>query len=272
MAPLPPTIPTSFVPKQQVAQAPRRKKSGMNMFMLIAVVIFVTSLLGAGAIFGYQFYLQSARDSKQASLAEAQKAINLEAVEEFIRLKNRLSTAQSLLNQHVYLSAFLEVLEQRTLQSVTFNTLRVTVAEDRTAEIQMEGTARTFNALASQSSVFASEKRIRRAIFSNISGSDTGTVSFSFTATLDPRLITGQTATGVMPAATLPEQPTAPIPNPELPTGTEPAAATGTPSVAPSAPQAGPVTPPGQNIAPSSTVPGTAPSTPPAATGTPQTL
>lgn len=54
----------------------------------------------------------------------------------------------------------------------------------------MSGTARTFNALAAQSSVFAGEKRIKRAIFSDIRINDNKSVSFSLEADLDPKLLT----------------------------------------------------------------------------------
>lgn len=208
---LPPTIPTSFVPKQPVATSSRKQQSGTNIFFIIGGVIAIVSLLLAAAVFGYEIYLKNARDQKTLGLAEAQKAVNLDTVEGFIRLKNRLSTVESLLNQHVELSEFFDTLEARTLQTVRFSGLSVTVEADRSAEIQMEGVARTFNALAAQSSAIAAEKRIKRAIFSDISVNENGTVGFTLTATVDPRLITsGEVLPGisdtptVLPAATTP--------------------------------------------------------------------
>lgn len=49
--------------------------------------------------------------------------------------------------------------------------------------------ARSFNALAAASNAFATDGRIKDAIFSNISVNKDSTVSFSLSAMLDPKLI-----------------------------------------------------------------------------------
>ena len=196
------------------------------MFFIIGGIIAIISLLLAAAVFGYELYLKNARDQKSIGLAEAQKAVNIDTVEEFIRLKNRLNTVQTLLDQHIGLSEFFDTLEARTLQTVRFSGLTVAVEDDRSAEIQMEGVARSFNALAAQSSAIAAEKRIKRAIFSDISVNKNGTVGFTLTATLDARLITSG---DVLPG--IPETPTT-LPTPTAPSG---AAATSSPVSAPAA-------------------------------------
>lgn len=189
----------------------RRQKSGTNIFLIIAAVITGISMLAALGVFGYELYLKNARDQKSAELTEAQRAVNLDTVEGFIRLKNRLNTVEVLLNQHIALSEFFDTLESRTLQTVRFSDLSVEVNEDRSAEIQMEGVARSFNALAAQSSAIAAEKRIKRAIFSDIAVNENGTVGFTLTASVDSRLITsGEVLPGIpdtpSPAPTAPPQ------------------------------------------------------------------
>lgn len=198
---LPPTIPTSFVPKQPVTTHVRNQKSGQSVFFFIAAVVAGISALVAAGVFGYELYLKNARDTKFAELTQAQQAVDLDVVEEFIRLRNRLTEVDRMLDTHIQLSMFFKTLEEKTLQTVRFNSLSLSVAEDRSAEVTMEGVARSFNALAAQSSAIASEKRIKRAIFSDIAVNTNGTVSFSLTATLDPRLITSAEAFPGIPAA-----------------------------------------------------------------------
>ncbi|MBU2103669.1 hypothetical protein KKD81_02545 [Patescibacteria group bacterium] len=204
---IPPTIPTSFVPKQPVSTGMRRPNSGVNIFLIIAGVVVGIVVFGAAATFGYKLYLENVRDAKAAELQSAKDAINEDTIEGFIRLRNRLESASMLLNQHVYTSQFFDVLEERTLQSVRFSSLTLSTLEDRSAEIQMEGVARSFNALAAQSESFANEKRIKRAIFSSITVNTTGSVSFDLTAELDPKLILASEATPVqpLPESTLPK-------------------------------------------------------------------
>lgn len=201
----------------------RRQQSGSNIFLIIAAVIAGISILAAVGIFAYELYLKNARDQKSAALLEAQRAVDLDTVEGFIRLKNRLSTVEVLLNQHIALSEFFNTLESKTLQTVRFSGLTVEVNDDRSAEIQMEGVARTFNALAAQSSAIAAEKRIKRAIFSDISVNENGTVGFTLTASVDARLITsGEVLPGI------PDTPAAP--STAVPAQSVPASSTTSPA------------------------------------------
>jgi len=209
-----------------VNTAARRPKSGSNLFLLISLGIAGLSVLTAGATFGYKLYLENAHAAKAAELTAAEQAINMDTVEDFIRLRNRLVSAQTLLNQHVLVSQFFDVLESRTLETVRFSSLTLQVADDRSAEITMDGVARSFNALAAQSEALAAERHIKRAIFSGISVNTNGTVSFKLSAEIDPRLILASGAPAPVPQ----EEGTTPN---VLPVSAPPAAATTSPVVAP---------------------------------------
>ncbi|MBU0750454.1 hypothetical protein KKH15_02970 [Patescibacteria group bacterium] len=220
---LPPTIPTSFVPKQATAQKRRRFSGTSGMFYTIALIILGLSVTAAAATFGFEYYLKTVRDAKVAELTKAEANISEDTVEEFVRLRDRFSSAEILINNHVSFTQFFDTLERLTLTSVRFNSLSAIVEEDRTVKVEMDGTARNFNALAAQSAAFAGENRIKRAIFSDIGLNTGNAISFTLTAELDPRLII--TAVGEAPI-TVEEAPVeAPAPAEVI----EPAAATTTP-------------------------------------------
>ncbi|HEY4489183.1 MAG TPA: hypothetical protein VJA87_01740 [Candidatus Paceibacterota bacterium] len=218
---LSPGIPTSFVPKQPAPQT-RRPSGGHNLFLVAAVFIFGLSIIAAIGTFAYDRYLSHALEVKAAELADAQRQVNEEQVEEFVRLRDRLTYGRDLLDSHVALSQVFDVLEAQTLLSVRFSSLDLTVADDKTAQIEIEGVARNFNALAAQSNAFAAEKGIRRAIFSGIVVNDNNTVSFRLTADLDSRLLISEAVD--TPPADLPAAP-AVVPTP-APTSTTPGAPT----------------------------------------------
>lgn len=184
----------------------------MNVLLLVSFVILALSVFAAACAYGYEFYLKGVREARTAELTAAQQAVNIDTVEEYIRLKNRLNSVETLLDQHVELSEFFSMLESKTLASVRFSSLSIAVGDDRTGEIEIQGTARSFNALAAQSTQLASEKRLKRAIFSDIVLNANGTVGFSLSAIVDPRLIT---SADVLPgisepeSAALPEAPAA---------------------------------------------------------------
>lgn len=164
-------------------------QSGTNVFLIISLII--AGLVAALAVgtFLYGRYLDQTLAGKQTQLAQAQSQVDENSVEDFVRLRDRLVSAKTLLNDHVVLSQFFDSLESLTLQNVRFTDMTLTVAGDNTAQLQMSGTAKTFNALAAQSNAFASDKDIKRAIFSDITLTDTKQVSFKMTADIDSKLI-----------------------------------------------------------------------------------
>ncbi len=200
---IPPSIPTSFVPKQPVTAA-RKRISNVNPFLVLSYIILTVSLFAAAGMFSYAFFLDSVAKKKMNDVATAQSQIDQATVTSFIHLRDRFTAAKGIINNHVAISQFLDALGVITLQGVQFHSLNVTVAEDRNAKVTLSGSARTFNSVAAQSAVFATDKRIKRAIFSGLSSKD-GSVSFDINAEIDPSLVVTQmatTQTQVAPAAT----------------------------------------------------------------------
>jgi hypothetical protein len=223
-----PLIPTSFVPRQPV-DAPRPKQSGADLFLIVALSVFGLAILASGAVFGYQQYLKSVANAKQEKVAAAEKRIDEGTVEGFVDLRNRLIAADALLDNHIALSRFLGALETGTLASVGFDTMTVTVSDDRSAAVEMTGSAKSFNALAAESAALADIPSVKRAIFSGLKVDDkTGAVDFSLSFGLDQKGVIGN------PAALL----AAPVAPPAATTTSSAAAAASSTPAAPPVPPA----------------------------------
>jgi hypothetical protein len=189
---LSPEIPTSFVPKQPVRPAARRERTGGNAFLFFSLFVLGAAILGTVGTFFYDQYLLKVRDAKAIDLEQAKNNIDLVTVEEFIRLRDRFTAADTLLDSHITLSPFFSALEGLTLQAVRFKSLAYSLVEEgKGARIEMGGVAQSFNALAAQSAKLSEERRIKRAIFSGITVNDDYSVSFLLTADLYPSLIVG---------------------------------------------------------------------------------
>jgi hypothetical protein len=150
---------------------------------LVLVVILSVLVLVYGRILAGQ------KASKDAALAKAEASIDPATVTQFVRLRDRLDQGSLLLNSHVALSGLFNALETLDPSTVRFDTIRVDFGSQDTPQLNGSGTAKTFNALAAVSDAFATDGRIKDAIFSNITVNPNGSVSFSITATLDPKLI-----------------------------------------------------------------------------------
>ena len=218
----PPTIPTSFVPKQPLPENRRKSSPGSNILLIISIAILGISALAALATFGYSKYLDSAIQVKKTALDQALAKTDQDAINELIRLKRRFDSGKQILNAHTVPSQFFDTLEKITLENVRFDAMKLTVSDDRSARLEMTGVARNFNTLAAQSNVFAKNDAIRRAIFSNFIPNKNGTVAFSVTADLDSKVvILPVPAQGGVPAVV----PTVPV---EVPVATTTPSVTGT--------------------------------------------
>ncbi|HUY05364.1 MAG TPA: hypothetical protein VMV62_01450 [Candidatus Paceibacterota bacterium] len=184
-----PTIPTSFVP--HLASAERRpvRADFGGVFSIIAYVIFAAVFVLALGVFFYGRILSSNKDAKDAALAQAEAAIDPATVESFVQLRDRLASSQTLLADHTAFSGFFSALETLLPSTVRFTSLHISLDATGAAKVEGAGLAKSFNALSAASNSFAADGRIKDVIFSKITVNRDSSVSFGFSASLDPKLI-----------------------------------------------------------------------------------
>lgn len=185
---LPPTIPTSFVPHPASEQR-KFRADFTGAFGFFAYAVFGIVFLMALGVFFYGRILSADKASKDRELIAAEAKIDSKAVESFVRLRNRLSSSETLLDGHVAFSGFFTSLEKILPATVRFTALRLSIGQSGASRIDGGGVAKSFNALAAASTAFAEDGRIKDAIFSNINVNKDGSVSFSLSAALDREII-----------------------------------------------------------------------------------
>ncbi len=187
---LPPSIPTSFVPHSASAAAHRFRTDLTGIFDLFAYAVLGVVLVGALSVFFYGRILATTQASKDAALAKVEAGIDLATGEEFVRLRDRLASAATLLDKHTALSTFFTTLGTLLPASVRFSSLHLSVDTAGTVRLDGAGVAKSFNALAVVSTAFAEDGRIKDAIFSNIVvRTGDNSVSFALSAVLDQKLV-----------------------------------------------------------------------------------
>jgi hypothetical protein len=187
---LPPTIPTSFVPQSASAAARRFRSDFTGAFGFFAYGVLAVVFALAIGVFFYGRILAATQAGKDTALTKAEAAIDPATVVGFVRLRDRLNSGATLLANHVAFSGFFTLLE--TLQPTTVRLTSLHLALDDAKKVKLEGsgTAKSFNALAAASTAFATDGRIKEAIFSNIVVNKDSSVSFALAATLAPSLVT----------------------------------------------------------------------------------
>src|SRR3989344_7170255 len=123
----------SFIPKQSLAAASR--SGGIGLFFLLALLMFVMSLIAAGAAFGYQHLLNSNISDKDSSLRKAEGAFNAGTIQDLVRMDSRLTQAKVMLQTHVAPSAILYFLSTITLERVQFLGYEMTLNKEGGASI-----------------------------------------------------------------------------------------------------------------------------------------
>ncbi len=179
----------SFIPKKPLIAGVERRGGALgSVFLLLALVIFIGSLLLAGAVFAYKQYLSGVIQSSSDSLTRAQAAYDPSVLQSLVRLDARIKQAQVILQNHVAPSSLFSFLESTTLENVRFTSFDY-VAGGNGATLTLSGEAPDFATVALQSDAFGGSRVLKDILFSDINVNDFGRIRFSVKAAVDPSFI-----------------------------------------------------------------------------------
>ncbi|HEY5383332.1 MAG TPA: hypothetical protein VIJ88_02130 [Candidatus Paceibacterota bacterium] len=196
-----PQVQTSFIPKKSLDISASRSGSSFGLLFLIALFIFIVSLVAAGGSFAYTQYLNNAIASKSKSLALAEGAYDPGTIQDLLRMDNRLNQSKTLLASHVAVSGIFALLSTQTLEQVSFSNFQYTLGPNGTAHITMQGTADSFSTVALQSDQFGGNKLLKNVVFSGITVGTNGSVGFSVSADVDSSVLSYSNSLGAAAAA-----------------------------------------------------------------------
>ncbi|MDP3661439.1 MAG: hypothetical protein Q8R17_01110 [bacterium] len=183
-------MPPTFIPRQvAAAQTVGARHARVSVFFTLSAAAFVLSLLAAGGVFFYQKVLANRLVKMNNDLVAARAAFEPAFIEELQRMDIRLETAKTLLAQHRAVSPIFSLLERETLATVRFTKFGFSEATEGGVRLALAGEAASFNAVALQSDVFAKNGSFLNPVFSDFDVDKSGTVHFSFTATVAPEFV-----------------------------------------------------------------------------------
>jgi hypothetical protein len=183
-------IQPSFIPKKPISQQPAKQGHHTSLFSLIATIVFITTLLLSGGVFGFEWYVNKSIEEKKQTLQDELNKFQNALVAELSRLDARFSTANDLLQKHLSLSEFFNVLGKATLTNVRFASFSFNNAESAKPLISLDGQTLNFTAVALQQQELAKPeyaKFIKDVVIANPNLDEKGNVSFSFNGMLDPQ-------------------------------------------------------------------------------------
>ncbi|MEA2715290.1 MAG: hypothetical protein QOG91_318 [Candidatus Parcubacteria bacterium] len=208
-----PKFQTSFIPKRPLGGAgsagsigglggtiPRspRPRSGVSIFLVLAIFLFVLSLAGVGGAYFWKQYLVSNKDAYIKDLKSREESFPLNEIADLKRVNVQIDAAKDILAHHLSVTQIFKIIADLTIESVRFLTLDVTAPANAADDLKVElkGYGANLFSVAFQSQVFGSldlyhlQNIVKNPIMSDPTLNPNGTVSFGFTATVDPSSIT----------------------------------------------------------------------------------
>jgi len=179
---------TSFIPKKTYKKKTTKRRDYGGLFMGIAGLIFIISILAAGSVFLYDRYLNSDIERMSSDLERQKGSLEKEIIKELSKIDKKIEASKMILDNHITLISLFELLEKNTLKNVMFENM-VLSPEDGGWTISMKGLADSYATIALQSDVFEEDKNMSELIFSDLAVGNDGGVVFDVTAKIDPRIL-----------------------------------------------------------------------------------
>ena len=150
-------------------------------FFSISLVIFSAAILFyLGLVFGYETFLNSKIESIDDEINQLVGAVSKEDQEKFADAYSKIANIKNLLESHAQSSKLFPLLERITNKKVYYTTANLKVPEQ---ELELEGTADSYNVLAEQLESFNQTAEISRYIL-NQSQFNADAVQFKVTLKL----------------------------------------------------------------------------------------
>ncbi len=209
-----PRVQTSFIPKKPLNSGGVPVQRPINLFLVIAGVIFIASLSLTGFAFFYNKQLVAKKAELDAELVRRQKELRPNDVAYLKKLDQRLAMAAEVIAKHVAFSNVFMFLEEAASQNVRFSKMSI-VSSPTESKLTLSGVARAINTVAYQSDIFRGEKASINPIFKGLKLNDKGVFTFSVDMSVDPKLVLYSSnfadASNMDTSKKLPEVPVMPV-------------------------------------------------------------
>jgi len=187
---------TSFIPKKPIVEE-QRSGSGLSLFLLIPIIIFLVSLGLMGWVYMQKKILVQKISETKISIDERKSSFEPETIESVLRLDSRIKVGNQLLAGHVSVSRLFSFLETATLKNIRFKNFHfsktgLNETGQNIMKIEMAGQARDFKTVAVEAQEFGKlgyRTIIKESVFSDLNLSQDGSVTFSFAAKVVPDFI-----------------------------------------------------------------------------------
>lgn len=171
------------LPSFSTFQKPRLE---FNALAKAGVVLLALAVLAWGGLYLWQIGLNKQIQMYSQEKQQLTGQRNLELENKLKNLGVLLEVFNGILTNHRHWSKFFILLQQKTLNSVTFNAFK---GDDKTTSIVLEGNSASYGALAQQVKVLENTAGVANVAATDIGLSEEGRVKFTLKLNFTPDLI-----------------------------------------------------------------------------------
>ncbi len=175
---------TTFIPKTTPQIKIPYSSRGLGWLMGLSSVFFVLSLLLSFGLFFYRGLLEDDIKKLGEDLAKVESEFEPSSIMELQATAMGISKAKVVFEDHAALSQIFKFLSANTLPDARFSSFNF-----QDGKVDMNGTARSYVALAQQSLIFEKSRLIKGVELSNFSLGSEGFVNFTLRFEVLPELI-----------------------------------------------------------------------------------
>lgn len=174
---------TTFIPKTPVAPASASSRPSQVgrptgiLFTLGILVLIITGIL-AGGVYFYEKIENEKTTTLQNQIAELERRLETNVIQEFNVLDKRFRNADTLLKQHTVFYPIFRMLESSTLPEVRYTKLDIALNESGDVIATLSGESDGYRSIALQSQALSTNQVLKNIIFSNFVVTPRGFVSF----------------------------------------------------------------------------------------------
>jgi hypothetical protein len=184
---------TSFVPKKTVIEreVSHTHSSFSGVANLVALIIFIASILSAGAAYFYRGSMEDKIVTYKDSLQRARASFEPALITELQILDKRMRAASEILENHIAVSPIFTLLGDTTLPTVRYSDFSYEFNEENAnlVDVEIKGESKGYNFIALQADLLGDNKFIKNPIFSEFTLDQTGNIDFKLTFSVDKSLV-----------------------------------------------------------------------------------
>ena len=164
-------IKSSFIPKKEMKKKQvRRSGSGVNVFFLISLIIFLSTVIGAAGMYFWKIGLEKSIKSETEKFRQLEEHYGIETFRQLIHLDRRITVGNNLLNKHYSIEPIFRFLEKNTIPDIVYTDMDLKEV-DNNIEVSFKGNANEFADIVRQKDIYTLNPNIKEFMFINITRS-----------------------------------------------------------------------------------------------------